>query len=174
VRWVRSVLPPVVVGIVGLALWELVVRAGRIAPFILPAPSAIGEQLWLDRAVVWEAGLASGANALVGLVLGSALALAAALLSFAACFPRATVPDDDRRKAEMELGGQRRYLVLGPRDVPLDLLPLVTPQGGLEAGLGGRVPAETEDFTAVRHAVHPHIRLVPSPTDTHRLAGVCV
>ncbi len=80
-RWVRSVLPPLVVGVAGLALWELVVRAGRIAPFILPAPSAIGEQLWLDRSVVWEAGLASGANALVGLLFGAALALAAALVA---------------------------------------------------------------------------------------------
>jgi hypothetical protein len=80
-RWARSVLPPIVVGVAGLALWELVVRAGRIAPFILPAPSAIGEQLWLDRSVVWEAGLASGANALVGLIFGTVLALAAALLA---------------------------------------------------------------------------------------------
>ncbi|GAA1027253.1 ABC transporter permease [Virgisporangium ochraceum] len=80
-RWVRSVLPPVVVGVAGLALWELIVRAGRIAPFILPAPSAIGEQLWLDRSVVWEAGLASGANALVGLLVGAAFGLGAALLA---------------------------------------------------------------------------------------------
>ena len=78
-RWARSVLPPVVVGVAGLALWELVVRAGRIAPFILPAPSAIGEQLWLDRSVVWEAGLASGANALVGLLIGASIALLSAL-----------------------------------------------------------------------------------------------
>jgi NitT/TauT family transport system permease protein len=81
VRWLRAAAPPIVVGLLGLGLWELVVRVGRIAPFILPAPSAIGEQLWLDREVVYRAGLASGANALVGLLLGAALALAAAMLA---------------------------------------------------------------------------------------------
>jgi hypothetical protein len=67
--------------------------------------------------------------------------------------------------------GQIRDLLLGPGDVPLDLPFLVTPQGGLEAGLGGRIRTETEDFTAVRHAVHPHIRIVPRDADTHRPGG---
>jgi NitT/TauT family transport system permease protein len=80
-RWARAVAPPLVVGLAMLGLWELVVRVGRIAPFILPAPSAIGEQLWLDRDVVFRAGLASGANALVGLLLGAALAIVAAMLA---------------------------------------------------------------------------------------------
>ena len=40
-RWTRSVLPPVLVGVLALAAWELTVTLGRIAPFILPAPSAI-------------------------------------------------------------------------------------------------------------------------------------
>src|SRR5688572_606548 len=78
-RWARAVAPPLVVGLAMLGLWELVVRVGRIAPFILPAPSAIAEQLWLDRSVVYEAGLASGANALVGLLAGAVLAIIAAL-----------------------------------------------------------------------------------------------
>jgi NitT/TauT family transport system permease protein len=79
--WLRTVAPPVVVGIAGLLLWEVVVKAGRIAPFILPAPSAIAEQFWLDRDVVYRAGLASGANALVGLLVGSALAILAAMVT---------------------------------------------------------------------------------------------
>ena len=68
----------------------------------------------------------------------------------------------------LALAGQRRDLVLGPGDVPLDLLLLVTPQGGLEAGLGGRTPTETEDLTAVRHAVHPHIRHLVPPVVGYR------
>jgi NitT/TauT family transport system permease protein len=76
---VRGLLPPLVVGIGGLALWELVVKAGRIAPFILPAPSAIWEQFWLSREVIWQTGRASGANALVGLVAGAVLGILAAM-----------------------------------------------------------------------------------------------
>jgi NitT/TauT family transport system permease protein len=80
-KWLRAVAPPLVVGLALLLLWELVVQIGRIAPFILPAPSAIGEQLWIDRDVVFRAGLASGANALVGLLLGAAAAILAAMVA---------------------------------------------------------------------------------------------
>ena len=67
----------------------------------------------------------------------------------------------DLRVGLLPFGGERGDLVLGAGDVALDLLFLVSPEGGLEAGLEGRVPAETEDFPAVRHAFHPHIRIVP-------------
>ncbi|MEU4557860.1 ABC transporter permease [Actinoplanes sp. NPDC023936] len=77
----RRVLPPVLVGILALVLWELTVTLGRIAPFILPAPSAIGRELAAQRTNVWEAALASGTNALVGLVCGTLLAILAALLA---------------------------------------------------------------------------------------------
>jgi NitT/TauT family transport system permease protein len=79
-RYVRSILPPVLVGVAALALWELVVKAGRIAPFILPAPSAIWAQLVEQRDNVVDAALASGANALVGLIGGTVVAILAALL----------------------------------------------------------------------------------------------
>ena len=74
-----GLLPPVLVGVGGLALWEVVVKAGRVAPFILPAPSVIWEQFWLSREVIWKTGLASGANALVGLVAGAVLGILAAM-----------------------------------------------------------------------------------------------
>lgn len=79
-RYLRAVLPPVVVGVLAVVLWEVVVTAGRIAPFILPAPSAIWDQLVEQRDNVVDAALASGANALVGLVGGTAVAVLAALL----------------------------------------------------------------------------------------------
>ncbi|MEU7869306.1 ABC transporter permease [Dactylosporangium sp. NPDC049140] len=75
----RRILPPLLVGILGLAGWELVVKAGRIAPFILPAPSAIWAELVEQRTNVLDAALASGANALVGLVGGTVVAVLAAL-----------------------------------------------------------------------------------------------
>ena len=78
-KWVRTVLPPVAVGVLALAGWELTVKAGRIAPFILPAPSAIWAELVEQRANVLDAALASGANALAGLIGGTVVAVLAAL-----------------------------------------------------------------------------------------------
>jgi NitT/TauT family transport system permease protein len=78
-RYERSILPPVLLGVLAIAGWELTVKAGRIAPFILPAPSAIWAQLVEQRSNVLDAALASGANALVGLVGGALVAVLAAL-----------------------------------------------------------------------------------------------
>jgi NitT/TauT family transport system permease protein len=79
VKWVRSVLPPVVVGVVALAAWQLTVTLGRIAPFILPAPSAIWREMLEQRTNIWQAALASGENALIGLVGGSIVGVLAAM-----------------------------------------------------------------------------------------------
>jgi NitT/TauT family transport system permease protein len=73
------VLPPLVVGVASLVAWELTVTLGRIAPFILPAPSAIWRELVAQRGNVWDAALASGANALVGLIAGAVAGILAAL-----------------------------------------------------------------------------------------------
>jgi NitT/TauT family transport system permease protein len=81
VRWVRSVLPPVVVGVLVVVAWELTVTLGRIAPFIVPAPSAIWRELIEQRGNVWEAALATGLNALVGLIAGTVMGVLAAMLS---------------------------------------------------------------------------------------------
>ena len=92
-RAARLALAPIVVGVIGLAAWETIVVLGRIAPFVLPAPSVIAEQFWTGREVIWRTGLASGANALAGLIMGSGAAVAAALLaSRFAWFDRLTAP----------------------------------------------------------------------------------
>ncbi|MET0423281.1 MAG: ABC transporter permease subunit [Actinoplanes sp.] len=78
-RWTRSVLPPLVVGVAAIAIWQLIVTAGRIAPFILPAPSAIWAELVEQRGNVWDAALASGQNALIGLVGGTVVGVLAAM-----------------------------------------------------------------------------------------------
>ncbi|MBU2668465.1 ABC transporter permease [Actinoplanes bogorensis] len=70
-----------VVGILAIVLWEVTVTAGRIAPFILPAPSAIWAQFVEQRQNIWEAALASGTNALIGLIGGSVVAVLAAMVS---------------------------------------------------------------------------------------------
>ncbi|MEV6631097.1 ABC transporter permease [Actinoplanes sp. NPDC051470] len=78
---IRRVLPPVVFGLLALVAWELTVTLGRVAPFILPAPSAIGRELLVQRGNIWDAALASGLNALIGLAAGSVLGVLAAMLT---------------------------------------------------------------------------------------------
>ena len=41
-------LAPLAIGIVFLAAWEAIVRVQGIAPYILPAPSAVAQSLWVD------------------------------------------------------------------------------------------------------------------------------
>jgi NitT/TauT family transport system permease protein len=81
VKWARSILPPVIVGVAFIALWQLIVTAGRIAPFILPAPSEIWEELVAQRQNVWEAAIASGQNALIGLAFGAVAGVLMAMLA---------------------------------------------------------------------------------------------
>jgi NitT/TauT family transport system permease protein len=80
-RYAVRLLPPIVLGIAALVLWELTVTLGRIAPYILPAPSAIWRELVAQRANVWAAGLASGANALVGLIAGALVGVLVAMVA---------------------------------------------------------------------------------------------
>ena len=42
------ILAPLAVGVLFLAVWEAAVRANGIPPYILPAPSAIAQSLWVD------------------------------------------------------------------------------------------------------------------------------
>jgi NitT/TauT family transport system permease protein len=76
---VKRVLPPILFGVLLLAAWQLTVTVGRIAPFIVPAPSAIWAELVEQRTNVWNAALASGENALIGLVGGSVAGILAAM-----------------------------------------------------------------------------------------------
>jgi NitT/TauT family transport system permease protein len=76
---VRRVLAPVLLGVLALVAWQqLVVRAG-IKPYLLPSPTAIWDQLVQILPLVWSAALATGSNVLVGLLVGAALAVLAAV-----------------------------------------------------------------------------------------------
>jgi NitT/TauT family transport system permease protein len=78
-RLAHTIGPAVVFGIAFLALWELVVKAFDIKPFLLPAPSAIWSAL-IDRfGDVWDATYQTGTNAFYGLLAGAVLGV---LLSF--------------------------------------------------------------------------------------------
>jgi NitT/TauT family transport system permease protein len=80
-RWARSVLPPIVLGVLVLLAWQATVTVGRIAPFIVPAPSAIWAEFTEQKVNIWEASLASGENALIGLLGGAAVGVLAAMLA---------------------------------------------------------------------------------------------
>ncbi|HEV8568687.1 MAG TPA: ABC transporter permease [Actinoplanes sp.] len=78
---VRRVLPPIAFGVLVVVAWQLTVTVGRIAPFIVPAPSAIWAELVEQRTNVWNAALASGLNALIGLIGGAVAGILAALVA---------------------------------------------------------------------------------------------
>jgi NitT/TauT family transport system permease protein len=80
-KGVRTVIPPVLVGVVIIVVWQLTVTLGRIAPFIVPAPSEIWEQVLEQRLNIWNAALASGENALIGLIGGTVAGIGAALVA---------------------------------------------------------------------------------------------
>jgi NitT/TauT family transport system permease protein len=75
------VLPPILFGIGLLLLWEAFVTVAGIKPYLLPKPSAIAAQVASNVDDIVEAAKATGANALVGLLVGSVLALAAAIVA---------------------------------------------------------------------------------------------
>ena len=73
------VLPPIALGVVALIGWQVLVVAADIQPYLLPAPSAIAAQLIVIAPALWSAMLATGLNALVGLVAGTVLAIVLAI-----------------------------------------------------------------------------------------------
>jgi NitT/TauT family transport system permease protein len=62
--------PPVLFGVAFVALWEWFVKARDVKPYLLPAPSAIWDQLTDTLDIIVKAAWATGQNALIGLALG--------------------------------------------------------------------------------------------------------
>lgn len=77
-RLARAALPPIVFGVAFVVLWELAVKVFDLKPYFLPTPSAIWEQFRENLRLIWEAASVSGLNALVGLLVGTALGIAVA------------------------------------------------------------------------------------------------
>jgi NitT/TauT family transport system permease protein len=80
-RGFAHVWPPVAFGIAVLVLWELLVILARVPAFLLPAPSAIAEQVGAQFSVIVSTAAVTGGNALVGLVAGFLVGVALALLA---------------------------------------------------------------------------------------------
>lgn len=77
----RAIAPPLVVGVAFLLLWQGFVAARHIAPYVLPKPTAIWDQLTANASGIIESAKVSGVNALIGLLVGSVLAMAAAIVA---------------------------------------------------------------------------------------------
>ena len=74
-------LAPVVLGVVVIAIWQVLAGSGLVEAYLLPSPAAI----WAEMVEFWpsmvSAGGITGLNALVGLVAGSLLGVIAALIA---------------------------------------------------------------------------------------------
>ena len=80
-RRVLVVVAPIVFGVVALVLWEVLVRVQDLPPYVLPAPSAIAEQLRLNASDIATTFRATGSNALVGLVVGAVFGILGGMLA---------------------------------------------------------------------------------------------
>jgi NitT/TauT family transport system permease protein len=79
-RSARDWLPAIAVFVVGILLWEGIVRAFDIQNFLLPAPSDIVQTLWTDRDALWSAAFFTFREALGGYVIGCTAGFLAAVV----------------------------------------------------------------------------------------------
>jgi NitT/TauT family transport system permease protein len=73
--------PPVVFGVGALVVWQVLVVALQVPSFLLPAPTAIAEQVGAQLGVIVSTAGVTGGNALIGLVAGFVAGVALALLA---------------------------------------------------------------------------------------------
>jgi NitT/TauT family transport system permease protein len=79
-RVASAVWPPLLFGVVFLALWELAVNVFDWKEYFLPAPSVIWSAFIDNIDSVRDAAIVSGRNALVGLLVGTMLGIAMSFL----------------------------------------------------------------------------------------------
>jgi NitT/TauT family transport system permease protein len=77
----RRLVPPLAFGLGFLALWQLVVVAFNLKPYFLPKPTSIFSRFFDNIDQVWKVSRVTGTNALIGLILGTLLGLAAAFVA---------------------------------------------------------------------------------------------
>lgn len=79
-RFAREWAPAVVVLVLGLVMWELLIRAFHVQRFLLPKPSDIAQVFWDERGALWSAGWYTFTEAFWGFVLGSTVAILCAVV----------------------------------------------------------------------------------------------
>jgi NitT/TauT family transport system permease protein len=77
----EMLLPPVVFGVVFVALWQAWVTIRDVQPFIIPKPTAIIQSLFDNPSLVTKACIVTGVNALVGLIVGTILGFVGSVLT---------------------------------------------------------------------------------------------
>ncbi len=80
-RQVGLALPPVALGVAFVAAWQAWVTVRDIQPFVIPAPSKIWQSFTSDFGLVRAASVVTGTNALIGLLIGSLLGFAVAVVT---------------------------------------------------------------------------------------------
>jgi putative hydroxymethylpyrimidine transport system permease protein len=103
--------------IAGLAVWEAIVRAGLVDPFLLPPPTDVAQSLWIDRSVLGPDLLVTAGEVLLGLLAAVAGGVAIALAMHLWPVARRTL----------------RPLVIGSQAVPV---PVIAPLVVLVLGFG--------------------------------------
>jgi NitT/TauT family transport system permease protein len=78
---VTRVLPPVLLLVALLALWQIATEVGKIPAFLLPSPIAIVDELVTFLPAIASATWVTGGNALVGLIAGAILGILVALVA---------------------------------------------------------------------------------------------
>ncbi|HAP77336.1 MAG TPA: nitrate ABC transporter permease [Acidimicrobiaceae bacterium] len=77
------VVPPLVVGLVFLSLWELLIRWRDVQPYVMVKPSAVWSALVDNVGPIRDAAFVTGGNAVAGLVLGTLLGVVLAVVASA-------------------------------------------------------------------------------------------
>ncbi len=80
-RSARTVVAPLVLGVVVVGLWQALVTGLQIDPYVVPAPSAILGEVVDNLGTVVAGATRTGLNALLGLVVGTVVAVVAAVLA---------------------------------------------------------------------------------------------
>src|SRR5947207_2465488 len=81
-RWsvLASIWPPILAGLALAGIWEVWVRVTGTPAYLVPAPSAVMVKAWINLPYFLVEGLVTLAEAIAGLILGSTVALTAAIL----------------------------------------------------------------------------------------------
>ncbi|WP_141015210.1 ABC transporter permease [Nocardioides sambongensis] len=129
-----KVLAPVVVGLLGLAVWQFLVSVVEVSPYLLPGPAEIVEEWQANSEAIREAFWITGVNAFVGLVVGSLAGVALASLASWAGW----------------VEGMFAWVVAGLAVVPIvALAPVLNSMYGADSEYGRRVIAGIAAFVPV-------------------------
>ncbi|AGT07216.1 ABC transporter permease [Paracoccus aminophilus] len=76
-KTLKAILP---VLIVALLIWQGIIWIAQLPPFLLPSPVAVVKSLWLNRAEIAQAASFTGAEVVLGFVIGASLGAALAVI----------------------------------------------------------------------------------------------